>query len=329
MNSMIIPAKLLPCDHIAVIAPSRSFSILSTNTIEIANRRFKEMGLTLEFGKHIQEIDEFDSSSIKSRIADLHWAFENSSIKAVFTNLGGFNSNQLLKYIDWEIIKKNPKIFCGYSDITALQNAFLAKTGLVTYSGPHYSSFGQLLNFEYTLDYLKKCLFSSEDFQIKPSSSWSDNIWHLNQQDCNLIKNHGLYPIIQGEASGTIIGGNLVTLKNLQGTEYFPNLHNTILFLEDDYESLPHHFDCHLQSLLLLEDFKQVKGIVFGRFQKQSNMTKELLQRIIETKKELQSIPIIAGVDFGHTSPMITFPIGGEVHIKASSNDPHIVITKH
>ncbi len=143
MYAPIFPSKLQRGDTIAIIAPSRSFSILSSSCIEIANQRFQKLGLQVVFGKYIQEIDAFASSSIESRIADLHWAFSDPSIKAIFTVLGGFNSNQLLPYIDWDLIKNNPKILCGYSDITALQNAIFANTGLVTYSGPHYSSFGQ------------------------------------------------------------------------------------------------------------------------------------------------------------------------------------------
>lgn len=329
MKEKIIAPRLRPGNKIAVIAPSRSFSILSAEVIAQANQRFKEMGLTIEFGKNIKEIDALASSCIESRLEDLHWAFQEPSIKAIFTVIGGFNSNQLLKYIDWELIKNNPKIFCGYSDITALQNAIFTKTGLVTYSGPHYSSFGQQLNFDYTLDYCKRCLFSTESFDVKPSSHWSDDAWYINQQDCTLLNNEGFYPLSHGQASGTIIGGNLATLQTLQGTEYFTYAPNTILFLEDDGESLPHHIDRNLQALVLNKEFRQVKGIIFGRFQKASGMTKELLHKIVTTKKELNGLPIIANVDFGHTSPMITFPVGGEVYIKASNDETKIIITEH
>jgi muramoyltetrapeptide carboxypeptidase len=329
MLHKIYPSKLLRGDCIAVIAPSLSFSILFPDTVQIANKRFEDMRLKLEFGKHIKEMDEFSSSSIQSRIEDIHWAFSNPNIKAILTVIGGFNSNQLLKYIDWQIIKNNPKIFCGYSDITTLNNAIFKKIGLVTYSGPHYSSFGQKLNFDYTLDYFKKCLFSNEPFEVISSKNWSDDAWYLNQNDCNEIKNNGFYPINYGEASGTIVGANLVTFRTLQGTEYFPSLADSVLFIEDDCEVEPHHFDRDLQSLLLLEDFSKVKGIVFGRFQKSSKMTKELLFKIIASKQELKNIPIIADVDFGHTSPMITFPIGGVVYIRALPEETRIKITRH
>lgn len=327
MHKKIFPAKLQRGDKIAVIAPSKSFSIVSPTIIEIANQRCNELGLEVIFGKHVNECDEFNSSSVQSRVDDLHWAFSDPSIKAVFAALGGFNSNQLLQYIDWNIIKKNPKIFCGYSDITALNNAILTKTDLVTYSGRNYSGFGQLLNFEYTLDYTQQCFFNDAPIEIKSSIAWSDDAWHLDQQNCNLIFNKGMYSIVQGQATGTIIGGNLVTFQALQGTEYFPSLQDSILFLEDDYELKPHHFDRLLQSLCLLPDFKYVKGLVIGRSQKTSGITKELLYKMVTTKKELLSIPVIAGVDFGHTSPMITFPIGGQVSIDAQQNTATIIIT--
>jgi len=94
----------------------------------------------------------------------------------------------------------------------------------------------------------------------------------------------------------------------LQGTEYFPSLANSVLFIEDDEESLPHTFDRDLQSLIHLPDFKNVKGVVIGRFQKASEMPKELLIKIIKTKKELDNLPVIANVDFGHTILKLLFP---------------------
>jgi muramoyltetrapeptide carboxypeptidase LdcA involved in peptidoglycan recycling len=103
--------------------------------------------------------------------------------------------------------------------------------------------------------------------------------------DIDALRNEGMYLIVQGQASGTIIGSNIVSFQALQGTEYFPSLQNSILFLEDDYELKPHHFDRALQSLCLLPDFKHVKGLVIGRSQKVSGITKELLHKIITTKK--------------------------------------------
>ena len=286
------------------------------------------MGFRVRFMPHIKEKDEFNSSSTESRVGDLHQAFSDTSIKAIFTSIGGFNSNQLLQYLDWCLIRKNPKIFCGFSDITALQNAMLAKTGLVTYYGPHYSSFGQKLHMDYTLEYVSKCLFSDTPYDITPSSDWSDDAWYLDQDKRTLIPNSGWQVIHEGKAQGWIVGGNLSTFPLLFGTEYMPDLTDTVLFLEDDEESQAHHFDRMLQSLIHQPGFSEVRGLVIGRFQNASKVTRELLQNIIETKKELQHIPVLAQVDFGHTDPKTSFPIGGKVQIEVFSH-PRITILEH
>jgi muramoyltetrapeptide carboxypeptidase LdcA involved in peptidoglycan recycling len=326
----IYPEKLKAGDEVRIIAPSRSLAIISKENREIANKRFAEMGLKLSFGKHLEEVDDFKSSSIQSRVEDIHNAFADKNVKAILTVVGGFNSNQLLKYLDWDLIKNNPKIFCGYSDITALNNAIFTKTGLVSYSGPHYSTFGQELYFDYTLEYFKKCLLSNESFEIKPSDNWSDDAWYKNQKERNLVKNDGFLIINEGKASGTILGANLCTFNLLQGTEYFPEFpKNTILSIEDDEMSNAVTFDRDLQSVIHQPGFENVKGIVIGRFQKVSQTTNDLLIQIIKTKKELNNLPVIANVDFGHTSPMITFPIGGEVSLEAKDGKIKLEILKH
>ncbi len=329
INKKTYPPKLKAGDEVRIITPSCSLATFSEELRKIANERFSDLGLKLSFGKHLEEKDEFESSSIASRIEDLHDAFRDKSVRAVITVIGGFNSNQLLKYLDWDLIKNNPKIFCGYSDITALNNAIFAKTGLVSYSGPHYSTFGQELYFDYTLEYFKKCLFSEDSFKIIPSEQWSDDSWCKNQKERNLIKNDGFLVINEGRASGTILGANLCTFNLLQGTEYFPDLQNSILFIEDDEESLPHTFDRDLQSLIHLHNFNGVRGIVIGRFQKASKMTNELLIKIIKTKKELEKLPVIANVDFGHTCPKITFPVGGEANLIIEDKNIRLELLKH
>ena len=312
-----------------VIAPAHSLSIISEEIRKVAIQKFEELGLKVVFGKHAVEMDEFTSSSIKSRVDDLHEAFRSPDVKAVFTVIGGYNSNQLLKYIDWNLIENNPKIFCGYSDITALNNAIFAKTGLVNYSGPSFSSLGKILDSEYTLDHLKKCLFSDESFEIIPSEKWDDRKWWIDQKDRAFFENAGWLVINEGEAEGTLLGANLCTFNLLLGTEYFPDLSDSVLFLEDDEESKAGNFDRNLQSLLHQPEFAGVRGLVIGRFQKASEMTDEKLIKIIKTKKELENIPVIANVDFGHTFPMVTFPIGGTVKVKASEKDSKIEILEH
>lgn len=324
----IFPKKLQQGDTIAIIAPSTSFSVMDPNNRDIARNRFEKLGFKLKFGKHIEECDLFDSSSIESRVEDLHQAFLDPEVTMVNCWSGGFNCNQLLEYIDWDLIRDNPKILIGYSDITALNNATLARSGLVTYSGPGFGSFAQLKGFEYTLEYFQRCLLQSEAIEVKPSEFWSSDSWRNDQENRNFIENEGWLTVNEGEAEGILIGGNLCTLNLLQGTRYMPDLHGSVLFLEDDSESKIKNFDRDLQSLLHLESFKHVKGIVLGRFQLASEVTNEQIIQMIKSKRELNHIPVIANVDFGHTTPLITFPIGGRVSIK-SSRESLIELLEH
>lgn len=326
----IIASKLQKGDIVRVITPARSISMPFIQKVkDEAIKKFDEVGLRLTFGKNVEEIDEFYSSSIQSRIDDLHDAFADKEVKLIITVIGGFNSNQLLQYIDYDLIKNNSKIFCGYSDITALANAIYAKTGLVTYSGPHFFNFGDRVSFDYTLEYFEKCLFHEDSYEVKPSTKWSDDLWAADQENRILIDNERYVVINEGEADGTIVGANLCTLNLLQGTEYMPSLKGSIVFIEDDSMSDRATFDRDLQSLIHQPGFEGVKGVVIGRFQKKSDISNNILKKIIKTKKELDMLPVIANVNFGHTTPMITFPIGGRVNIKSDGKGTSIKILEH
>lgn len=311
------PNKLKPGDELRIISPARSLSLIAAEQRKIAKEQLQKLGFRISFSVNSFEKDDFVSSSIESRIEDLHEAFLDPNVKGILTTIGGFNSNQLLRYIDYSIIAEHPKRLCGYSDITALSNAIYAKTGLITYSGPHFSTFAMLHDNEYTIEYFRKLMMDNKEVVVKPSKHWSDDKWYLDQENRVFIRNEGPFIINDGEAKGTIVGGNLCTLNLLQGTEYMPSLKNSILFLEDDYESSPATFDRDLQSLIHQPDFQHVKGLVIGRFQQGSRMTKNLLTKIITSKEELSDIPVIADVDFGHTAPMITYPVGGQASLRA------------
>ncbi len=334
MRNKIIPEKLTAGDQVRVIAPSRSASLVSTQNYDLAYERIKkEFEVWVTFGKHHQERDIFNSSSIEARISDIHEAFSDKTVKMVSTAIGGFNSNQLLRYIDWNLIKNNPKILCGYSDITVLGNAIFAKTDLVTYSGPHFSTFAQREHLEYTIEYFRKCLLENKEYDIQPSQEWLDDQWYKNQEKRTPIINDGYWVIQSGAAEGTIIGGNLSSFILLFGTEYMPSLTNSVIFLEaDNYTQGVDilEFDRQFQSLLQQKGSDGIKAIVIGRFQKGSEVTREMLQYVIKTKEELKNIPVIANVDFGHTNPMATFPIGGTCKININSDVSfEVKITEH
>lgn len=324
----MIPKKLKRGSHIRVIAPSTSMSIISKEVAALARKRLESFGYKISFGEHIKEADELLSTSIESRISDLTAAFEDKKVDAILTVIGGYNSNQLLNYIDFDVIKRNPKIFCGYSDITALENAILKKTGLVTYNGPHFSTFGMLKGIDYTIDYFNRCVARNGPFSVEPVKEWSDDEWYLDQEKRKFIKGFGFSIIQKGEANGKIIGGNLSTFMLLNGTTFLPNLSNTVLVLEDDSDTNPRIFDRMLQSVLHQKGSDGIRALVIGRFQNGSNMDNKTLKKIISTKRELKDIPIIADVDCSHVTPRITFPIGGTCRV-VSGDNPKLEIIKH
>ncbi|KJD44410.1 S66 peptidase family protein [Paenibacillus terrae] len=312
--------KLKAGDEIRILSPSRSLSIVSEKNRLIAQQKLEQLGFAVSFSQHVLESDDFTSSSIESRVADLHEAFADPKVKGILTAIGGYNANQLLAHLDYELIGSHPKRLCGFSDITALSHAIYAKTGLITYAGPHFLTFGMQQGNEYTTAYFQRMMLEEGSIKIQSSPEWSDDTWYLDQDQRIFHRNVGPYAILEGEAHGTIVGGNLCTLNLLQGTPYMPSLEGTILFVEDDYESSPATFDRDLQSLLHQPGFDQVRGIIIGRFQQASHMTEKLLRQIISSKKELASIPVIADADFGHTTPQFTYPIGGKASIRARND---------
>lgn len=326
----MIPSKLKVGDEVRVIAPSRSMNIIGEDCKRIATERLEKLGLKVTFGKYVNEADEdYLVASVKRRAEDLNEAFADKNVKAILTVIGGFNSNQILDYIDYNIIKQNPKIFCGFSDITVLSNAIHAKTDLVTYIGPHYSSLGMKKGIEYELDYFEKMFFEEKQISIFSSIEWSDDAWFIDQENREFIKNDGMFVINEGKAKGKIVGGNLCTLNLLQGTKYMPSIKDKILFLEDDGQAgkaFLMEFDRNLQSLMHMEEFKSVKGLVLGREQKGCNMTREKWIKMIKGKPELKDIPVIAGADFGHTTPIFTFPIGGNAILEAQGENIKLVL---
>ena len=309
----MIASKLQQGDEIRVIAPSRSLAHVWEEKSYKALCCLEKQSFHVTFSKHSRAIDDYNSSSVQSRVEDIHEAFLDSNVNAILTAIGGFNVNQILEHIDYEIIRQHPKILCGYSDITALLSAVYAKTGLVTYHGTHFSTFGFEIEPEYTEKAFFDCVMKEDSLTLKPSQSAKE------------------YTIIQqGTCEGTVIGGNLCTLNLLQGTQFMPQTDDIVLFVEDDNimgDYFIYEFDRNFQSLLQAYGTERIKGVVFGRFDDNCNVSADVIKRIISGKLP-KNIPVMFGVDFGHVFPMITFPIGGRIKIEATNN-LLIEIVKH
>ncbi|HEY7465624.1 MAG TPA: LD-carboxypeptidase [Dehalococcoidia bacterium] len=326
----MIPRPLQVGDGVRVVAPAQSLASpwMTEEMKAAATARLQGLGLVVSFGRHVNDIDEFVSTTVAHRVADIHDAFSDKSVQLILSVVGGYNSNQLLSSLDFSLLAQNPKRLCGFSDITALGSAILAKAGLVTYSGPHFISFSQARGFDYTLEYFQKCHFHSAPYAVRPATSYADGMQAAGMGQFEEPK--PWLVLSEGEATGTVIGGNLCTLQALCGTQFMPAPDgDLLLFLEDDYETYPASFDRDLQSLLHQPLAQHIRALCIGRFQSQSGMTGELLGRIVRSKPELADVPVIADLDFGHTVPVFTFPIGGTASIRARGNVATVEFLSH
>lgn len=175
----IFPKKLQEGDEIRVISPSSSLTRTGKFEDKLkAKARLEALGYQVTFGQHILENDLLESSSINSRLSDFHAAFSDPNVKAVLCTIGGFNSNELLPYIDWNIVKNNPKIFCGFSDITVLHQAIFAKTGLVTYYGPGYIAFlmDELQDFQ--TNSWQNAVAGQSNYSLNASDFYTSDAWY-------------------------------------------------------------------------------------------------------------------------------------------------------
>ena len=170
--------KLSPDSHIRVLSPSDSIARLGGFEANLsAKETLENLGFRVSFSEHYLESDMLDSSSNESRVADLHAAFLDDSVDAILATIGGFNSNELLPYLDYDLITKHPKIICGYSDSTAFLNAIYAKTGMLTYMGPSYSSFKMKEGQDYQSKAWLNAMTKSA-YDLVPSQEWSSDPWY-------------------------------------------------------------------------------------------------------------------------------------------------------
>ena len=309
---VLYPSPLQSGDTVMVIAPSSPSTYIRENVMQVAKQRFNELGLQVKFAPNFHS-DLFISTpeSIQNRVDDIHTAFADKTVKGIFTILGGYHCNQLLDLLDFDLIKNNPKVFCGFSDITALNNAILAQTGLVTFCGPHYSSFGMLRGFEFTMDAFKKAIMHDGDFNISVSTEWSDDPWYRDQENRTFIKNAGAVVMHDGTAHGHLIGGNLSTF---------------VLFVEDDSESSEDTFIRQLNGVLMQDFANKIRGILVGRFQKETNPNTLTIYQTIQNR--MPNVPVIMNLDFGHTTPLLTIPTGAYCEINARGNEFEITISR-
>lgn len=259
------------------------------------------------------------AGTAQERADALHELYLDERIDVVMSFWGGFNSNEILKLLNYRLIKENYKPTIGFSDTSALLTAITEKTGHITYLGPAGITFLKPEPLEYSYEYMVKMLSGEKEIFIADSAVYADDAYYLRTEPYNLtreIKNaEGRLTVRPGSATGRIVAGNVQTLAALAGTEYFPDLNNAILFLEEDETVTAPLFRRSLTQLSGQAGFESVKGIAFGRMPSSANMTPEQFLNCIQDVFGGHDIPILSNLDFGHTDPMFTIPIGGTAHI--------------
>jgi muramoyltetrapeptide carboxypeptidase len=318
---------LKPGDEVRIIAPSASWSKRRAASYGRARQVLEDLGLRVSFGKNIAKTERFGTAAVDDRLADLHDAYRDPAVRLVMALGGGWSANALLPGMDWDLIARNPKPLIGFSDITVLVNALYARTGQVQYLGPTFGTLGRRNTQEYTLENFARVLLGTGEISLKHSRQWQ----RVHGQP--LAKTRPWKTLQPGTAEGVLLGGNLGTFYLLQGTANQPVFDQPyILAAEDDDEAGKYsarEFDRRLESLLQLPGARQnLKGMLIGRAQPGGKVTMPDMAYTVQ-RLALGNIPVIADMDFGHTAPMLTLPIGGTVRIEAKNGQPLINLVKY
>jgi muramoyltetrapeptide carboxypeptidase len=299
-DGLIRPKALMAGDTVGLITPATY--VPDPDRIALAERTIKFFGLRMKMGKNAGKRMGDYRISIEERLDDLHSMFRDNEVNAVFAIRGGYGSMHILDRIDYDLIRRNPKIFLGYSDITAMHLAINKHAKLVTFHGPI-----ALSRFtDYTQKYFRKALFDSQPIGALTNPPESNE----------LRPSHPLRTIRPGIATGPLIGGNLTLISNTMGTPYEIETRGKILFLEDVDEE-PYSIDRMLTHLRLAGKFDGVAGVIFGECQdckpkdyKPSSTIPYGLGEVLDNLLGNLKVPVLSGLTIGHTDDQLTLPLG-------------------
>ncbi len=305
---MVKPRTLKPGDTIGLITPSSY--VFDTWRIDLAAARLEnQLGVRCRLGRYVKGRHGYMAGTEKERLEDLHAMFADRDVAGVFCLEGGYGTERLLSGIDYELLRRNPKVLLGFSDITGLHLAITRKAGLVTFHGP--VALGSLP--PWSLASLKKALFSPEPIGELSNPPEEDPNWPA----------FPLHTVASGKARGPIAGGNLTLVSTTMGTPYEIEAKGRILFLEDTGEA-PYRVDRMLTQLKLAGKLQEAAGIVWGTctdctpakssFEVNLSMS-DLLDEILGDLGK----PVLAGLVFGHTKEKATIPMGVEAELDAGA----------
>lgn len=309
-HEIIKPPKLKPGDTIGLITPASSLFEPHQTIIE-AKEKITNLGFNVKMGKHIYKKWGYLAGTDEERAKDIHDMFSDDEVRAVVAIRGGYGSGRLLPMLDYELIRKNPKILMGYSDITSLLIGVNEMTGLVTFHGPvAVSTFT-----EYTRKYMFATLTEDEPVGEIEDAPYSENLQTTNR----------VWTVNGGYSEGLLTGGNLTLVAASLGTPYEIDTRDRILFLEETNEE-PYDFDRLLTQLANAGKFEQCRGVVFDRMNKvrpsslspgfDTTLSKEdiLVDRMARYK-----MPVCLGLSLGHVADKPVLPLGVKTGLNADT----------
>lgn len=335
MKYLLKSKSLKVGDTIGLVSPSAPLAGMVSHRAKRGIKMLEELGFRVKVGKYALKIKGYTAGTPGERAKDINSLFEDKGVKAIICFIGGNHSNHILEQLDFNLIKKNPKIFLGYSDATVLHFALYTQSNLVTFYGPAIlTQFAENPKmFSYTEKYFKRALMSNKPIgEIEPSSYWTDEVldWFKKEdlkRPRKMKKNKGWQWLKRGMARGPILGGCITSMMHLRGTKYWPDFSDSILFWEiperdGDFTrgEKAENIDSYLTDLELSGIFKKIKGMIVGRFFGYSKQEQREITKIIIERTSDYRFPIILNVDIGHSDPMITVPLGVTVKIDSSNN---------
>jgi len=297
MNTLL-PHKLSTGDTIGVIAPSDPISPEQELKLKTGCLSLEKMGFNVQLGSYLKSKKCGYADAPKEKANDINGMFADPSIKGIICAQGGQTANTTLSFIDWSIIKKNPKIFLGLSDISVLLNAIYHKTKLITFHGNDI-----LWGFGNNLTPYEEKEFTRILMQGTAGS------YPTNQMRKT---------IRSGQSIGRLIGGNLGCMLKLAGTPYWPDFSGVILFIEE-YQITAKSCCSAFYHLGQLGVFDQIEGIVLGYIDSMEKTAspKPHMEDVLMQVTEAYHFPILKMNDFGHNCPNTVLPVGGEVYLDA------------
>jgi muramoyltetrapeptide carboxypeptidase LdcA involved in peptidoglycan recycling len=331
---MIKAQRLMPGDTIGIISPSWGGAGIFSHRVEQGVRQLQALGYRVKPAPHALNTHGFVSDTPENRAADIHALFANPQVKAIIAAIGGDHVCHLLPLLDFDLIRENPKIFVGYSDVTVLNVAIWQKTGLTTFNGPMLlTDFGEHPRvYAYTRDYFLKAVARAIPIgKIAPAARWTEEFQDWGKQEDlqrprKLRKSAGWTWLKPGAMEGRLVGGCIESLQHLRGTSYWPDWRDAIWFFETSEEKpSPETVDGMLMDYENMGVLAKLHGMIVGRPMGYSDEEKQRLrERILERTSKYQ-FPVICDMDFGHTAPLFTLPLGCRARIDSQQQEFEIL----